>query len=64
MARLGFSFVTITSSDADVGPTRAQATPDDERFMMHDKAVLSITFSRDGEYLASGSQDGKVKVRR
>lgn len=30
--------------------------------MMHDDAVLSIDFSRDSEMLASGSQDGKIKV--
>lgn len=30
--------------------------------MMHDDAVLSINFSRDSEMLASGSQDGKIKV--
>mmetsp|Transcript_23707 Transcript_23707/g.63746 ORF Transcript_23707/g.63746 Transcript_23707/m.63746 type:complete len:540 (+) Transcript_23707:406-2025(+) len=39
-----------------------QATPDDERFMMHDKSVLCLVLSRDGEFLASGSQDGKIKV--
>lgn len=30
--------------------------------MMHDDAVLCIDFSRDSEMLASGSQDGKIKV--
>lgn len=34
-----------------------------ETFMMHDDAVLCIDFSRDSEMLASGSQDGKIKVR-
>lgn len=33
-----------------------------ETFMMHDDAVLSVDFSRDSEMLASGSQDGKIKV--
>jgi WD40 repeat-containing protein SMU1 len=32
--------------------------------MMHDDAVLSVDFSRDSEMLASGSQDGKIKVWR
>jgi WD40 repeat-containing protein SMU1 len=36
----------------------------DDAFMMHDDAVLSINFSRDSEMLASGSQDGKIKVWR
>lgn len=30
--------------------------------MMHDDPVLCIDFSRDSELLASGSQDGKIKV--
>lgn len=30
--------------------------------MMHDEAVLCVDFSRDSEMLASGSQDGKIKV--
>ena len=30
--------------------------------MMHDEAVLCIDFSKDSEMLASGSQDGKIKV--
>ncbi|KAG9145892.1 hypothetical protein Leryth_019564 [Lithospermum erythrorhizon] len=34
----------------------------EESFMMHDDAVLSVNFSRDSEMLASGSQDGKIKV--
>ncbi|KAK9792254.1 hypothetical protein WJX73_008889 [Symbiochloris irregularis] len=34
----------------------------EERFMMHDGAVLALNFSRDSELLVSGSQDGKLKV--
>ena len=30
--------------------------------MMHDDAVLALAFSWEGELLASGSQDGKIKV--
>lgn len=33
-----------------------------ETFMMHDEAVLCVDFSRDSEMIASGSQDGKIKV--
>ena len=29
---------------------------------MHDEGVLCVDFSRDSEMLASGSQDGKIKV--
>lgn len=36
----------------------------EERFMMHDTAVLCLAFSHDGELLASGSQDGMIKVWR
>uniref|UniRef100_A0A803KNC6 WD40 repeat-containing protein SMU1 n=1 Tax=Chenopodium quinoa TaxID=63459 RepID=A0A803KNC6_CHEQI len=36
----------------------------DETFMMHEEAVLCADFSRDSEMLASGSQDGKIKVWR
>lgn len=32
--------------------------------MMMEEAVLSLSFSRDSEMLASGSQEGKVKVWR
>jgi WD40 repeat-containing protein SMU1 len=32
--------------------------------MMMEDAVLCMSFSRDSEMLASGSQDGKVKVWR
>ena len=31
--------------------------------MMMDDAVLCLSFSRDSEMLASGGQDGKIKVR-
>ena len=34
----------------------------DEQFMMHETAVLSVAMSLTSELLASGSQDGKVKV--
>jgi WD40 repeat-containing protein SMU1 len=30
--------------------------------MMMDDAVLCLSFSRDSEMLASGGQDGKIKV--
>ncbi|KAG5009946.1 hypothetical protein JHK87_018461 [Glycine soja] len=36
----------------------------DEVFMMHDDVVLCVDFSIDSEMLASGSQDGKIKVWR
>lgn len=35
-----------------------------DNFMMMEQAVLCITFSRDSEMLASGSQEGKIKVWR
>ena len=35
-----------------------------DAFMMHDEAVLCIAWSRDSELLASGSEDGKIKVGR
>ena len=31
--------------------------------MLMEDAVLCLNFSRDSEMLASGSQDGKIKVR-
>ncbi|KAL6764858.1 WD40-repeat-containing domain protein [Haematococcus lacustris] len=34
----------------------------EEMFMMHDEAVLALSFSRDSELLVSGSQDARVKV--
>jgi WD40 repeat-containing protein SMU1 len=34
----------------------------DNCFMMHDAAVLSLSFSKSGENLVSGCQDGKIKV--
>jgi len=36
----------------------------DEQFMMHDEAVLALSFSKDSELLVSGSQDGKIKVSK
>ena len=30
--------------------------------MMHEAAVLSLTFSADSELLASGDQDGVIKI--
>lgn len=30
--------------------------------MMHDEAVLALSFSKDSELLVSGSQDGKIKA--
>lgn len=37
---------------------------EDESFMMHDQAVLGIAFSKDSELLATGGQDGQLKVWR
>ena len=34
----------------------------EEQFMMHDGAVLAMGFSSDSQLLASGAQDGKIKV--
>ena len=36
----------------------------DEQFMMHDEAVLALSFSKDSELLVSCSQDGKIKVSK
>lgn len=36
----------------------------EERFMMHDTAVLCLAFSRDSELLASGAQVGRAAGRR
>ena len=33
-------------------------------FMLMDDAVLCLAFSRDSEMLASGGQDGKIKVNK
>jgi len=33
-----------------------------DKFMMMDDAVLCLGFSRDSEMLASGDQEGKIKV--
>lgn len=33
-----------------------------DNFMMMDDAVLCMCFSRDSEMLATGAQDGKIKV--
>ena len=33
-----------------------------DKFMMMDDAVLSLAFSRDSEMLASGDQEGRIKV--
>ena len=35
-----------------------------DELMMHEEPVLAMTFSRDSELIASGSQDGNVKVWR
>eukprot|EP01068_Selenidium_serpulae_P008123 Selendium_serpulae@DN4899_c0_g1_i3.p1 len=34
----------------------------EEMFMMHDKAILALAFSNDSETIASGSEDGQLKV--
>jgi WD40 repeat-containing protein SMU1 len=33
-----------------------------EELMMHDEAVIAMSYSRDGELVSTGSQDGKMKV--
>lgn len=33
-----------------------------DNFMLMEAAVLSLCFSRDSEMLASGANDGKIKV--
>lgn len=33
-----------------------------DNIMLMDSAILSLIFSKDGEYLASGDQLGKIKV--
>ena len=33
-----------------------------DELMMHDEAVLCMSFSRDAELLATGARDGRVKV--
>jgi WD40 repeat-containing protein SMU1 len=33
-------------------------------FMMHDKAVIAVAFAKDSELLATGSQDGQMKIWR
>ncbi len=34
----------------------------EDDFMMHDGSVLALSFSRDSEYIASGSNKGEIKV--
>ena len=34
-----------------------------DNFMMMDDSVLCMAFSRDSEMLATGSHDGKIKVK-
>lgn len=52
-----FSFVSFLSVTHFVMLVNLQET-----FMMHDDPVLCVDFSRDSEMIASGSQDGKIKV--
>ena len=33
-----------------------------DKFMMHNDAILCLAFSKDGDMLASGSRDGLIKV--
>ncbi|RLN95171.1 hypothetical protein BBJ28_00014793, partial [Nothophytophthora sp. Chile5] len=45
-------------------PSGLQSTFSDraDEFMMHDESVTAEAFSRDGELLATGSEEGKIKV--
>ena len=37
-------------------------SPPQDNFMLMEEACLSLAFSRDSEMLASGSQEGRIKV--
>jgi WD40 repeat-containing protein SMU1 len=34
----------------------------EDKLMMHESSVLCLNFTKDGEHLVSGSQDGQIKV--
>ncbi|CAE1284841.1 SMU1 [Acanthosepion pharaonis] len=51
----------VREQEEEKYPTQLSKTIKDN-FMMMDDAVLCMCFSRDSEMLATGSQDGKIKV--
>uniref|UniRef100_A0A6B2L237 WD40 repeat-containing protein SMU1 n=1 Tax=Arcella intermedia TaxID=1963864 RepID=A0A6B2L237_9EUKA len=44
------------------GQLRHLKYQDEDKFMMHETAVLSLAFTKDGEHLASGDKDGLIKI--
>jgi WD40 repeat protein len=43
-------------------PAPLPAAQANDELMMHEAAVLCQSFSRDGEFLATGAADGKLKI--
>ena len=51
--------------DHQTGTLRRDLQYQDEgSFMMHEKAVIAVAFNKESELLATGSQDGQIKVWR
>ena len=44
------------------GKLKALPFQDEDKFMMHEAAVIALGFTKDGEHLVSGAQDGTIKV--
>jgi WD40 repeat protein len=54
---------TVKVSDANVGEEANYSGREDvPHFAGHEDRVLSVAFSRDGRWLASGSKDGTIKI--
>eukprot|EP01128_Nolandella_sp_AFSM9_P002806 TRINITY_DN131_c1_g1_i1.p1 TRINITY_DN131_c1_g1~~TRINITY_DN131_c1_g1_i1.p1 ORF type:complete len:552 (-),score=93.66 TRINITY_DN131_c1_g1_i1:90-1655(-) len=48
--------------DYHTGKLKDLAYQREDKFMMHDKAILSLNFTRDGDHLVTGDLSGAVKV--